>query len=420
MPAPYRVVVTGMGVVGPLGTDVAAFTEGLKSCRSAIRKLGPREDGSPPPIPTLADIPDFDPLQHFDRRRVEQMDRFSHLAVVAAREAIAQSGLDFSAPNPDDKDGFNPTVGTDTAAIVGTGAGGLVGLDDNYKKFYRGEAKRVHPLMVPRTMPSAAASQVCMEQGINGPSYAVSSACATANHSVGAAFHMVRYGHARRAVAGGSEAVLAEGVERAWTAMRIVATETCRPFSKTRNGMVVGEGAGIFILERREDALERGAPILAEVLGFGMSSDAGDLVAPDPESAARAMAWALQDAGIPATEVDHVNAHGTGTWLNDVAETKALRRIFGTHADNLTVSATKAMHGHALGGAGALELVALLKGMELGVAWPTLNYEEPDPECDLDYVVEGTPRPQKIGVALTNSFAFGGLNAVLLLGHPDR
>lgn len=420
MTAPYRVVVTGMGVVGPLGTGVEAFTDGLVAGRSAIRKMQPGEDGAPPPIPTLADIRDFDPLQHFDRRRVEQMDRFAHLAVVAAREAIAQSGLDFSAPDPEDTTGLSPTIGTGTAALIGNGGGGYVGLDENYRKFYRGETKRVHPLMIPRSMPSAAASQICMEQKIKGPSYAISSACSTANHAIGAAFHMVRFGQVRRALTGGTEAILAEGIERAWTAMRIVATETCRPFSKTRNGMVVGEGAGIFMLERLEDAKARGAPILGEILGFGMSSDAGDLVAPDPESAARAMAWALADAGLKPDDVDHINAHGTGTWLNDVAETKALRRVFGAHADKLTVSATKAMHGHALGGAGALELVALLQGMARQTAWPTLNYEEADPECDLDYVVEGTPRPQEIRVAMTNSFAFGGLNAVLAIGHPDR
>ena len=263
-------------------------------------------------------------------------------------------------------------------------------------------------------MANAAASHVSMEFGITGPAFAVSSACASANHAIGLAFDMVRRGQMRAAIAGGSEACITVGSLKGWEALRVLATDTCRPFCRDRRGMVLGEGAGIFVLETLETARARGAPILAELAGFGMSADAADLVLPSETGAARAIAGALKDAGLAPERIDYVNAHGTGTAANDVAETRALRRVFGDHAGRLAVSSTKAVHGHALGAAGAIELVAAVRAITDGVVPPTANFTAPDPDCDLDYV-PNEARERTVGAALSNSFAFGGLNAVLAL-----
>jgi nodulation protein E len=267
-------------------------------------------------------------------------------------------------------------------------------------------------LTIPKMMVSGPASHVSMEFGLEGPAYAVATACASATHAIGQAFHMVRSGAVRCAVAGGAEAGITLGSLKGWEAMRIMAPDTCRPFSKDRLGMVLGEGAAVVVLEPFDDAVRRGAEILGEVVGFGMSADARDLISPDEAGMARAMAAALSDAQLAAVDVQYVNAHGTGTAVNDATETAALKRVFGEHARSLAISSTKSMVGHPLGAAGALELVATLMALRAGVAPPTIGFREPDPLCDLD-VVPNQSRNVAMNAAISNSFGFGGLNAVL-------
>ena len=348
-------------------------------------------------------IGDFDPAAHFDAKQLGLLDRVSQFAVVAARQAIKDSGLQFA-----------QGLGEETATIIGTGVGGLNTLDDSFLRLYGQNAPRVHPFTIPRLMVNAAASQITMDQGLTGPAYAIASACSSANHAIGQAFMMVRSGIAKAAVTGGAEACITVGTMKGWEAMRVMAADTCRPFSKTRTGMVLGEGAAVFVLERMEDAQARGAECLAELCGVGQSSDARDITAPDANGAARAIRGALKDARLNPEDVQYVNAHGTGTAANDQTETRALHLAFGEHARALAVSSTKSMFGHALGAAGALELAATVLAIRRGTAPPTIGYQEPDPACDLDYV-PNEARPLKINAALSNSFAFGGLNAVLAI-----
>jgi len=395
-----RVVVTGLGTVSPVGQSSAAYWAALAAGRTGF---GPPTifDAGRLNTKSVAEVNDFVAADHFDVRQIGFLDRVSQLAVVAAREAIGQSGLS-----------FRNGLGARTAAIIGSGIGGQTTQDDNFKRIYADNAVRVHPLIIPRTMPNAPASQISMFFGIKGPTYAVSTACASATHSIGQAFHLVRAGAVACAVAGGAEAQLTTGTVKAWEAMRILAPDTCRPFSRDRKGMVLGEGAAILVLEPLDHATARGADILGEIVGFGMSADAGDLTAPDPDGMVRAMTAALADAGLAPDAIDYVNAHGTGTTANDSTETTALHATFGAHARQLAISSTKSMVGHALGAAGALEAVATLMALREGVIPPTMNYLGPDPACDLDYV-PNEARRQPLRAALSNSFAFGGLNAVL-------
>jgi nodulation protein E len=350
-----------------------------------------------------AEVMGFDPEAHFDSRKLALLDRCAQFALIAAREAVAATGLD-----------FRGELGTRTAAIVGSGVGGMGTLDDSFRRLYAEGAKRSHPLTIPRLMMSAAPSHVAMEYGIRGPVFAVASACASANHAMGLAFQMVRAGTVEVAVAGGTEAALTPGALMAWDAMRIIAPDTCRPFSLGRKGLVLGEGAAMVVLEDMAHARARGATILGEIVGFGMSSDANDIVLPSQEGAASAMRACLVDAGLAPEEVDYINAHGTGTTVNDITETEAIRAVFGRHAERLAVSSTKSLHGHGLGAAGAIEMAATLIAMRHGFIPPTANFTAPDPKCDLDYV-PNQARETQIEVALSNSFAFGGLNAVLAI-----
>ncbi len=396
----HRVVVTGWGAVSPIGNDAAAYWSGLARAESGL--------GAPTLAPVdqlvqkvVAEVKGFDPLKHFDDRQLAFMDRVAQLGVVAAREAIAQSGLTFA-------DGLSER----TATIIGTAVGGQTTQDENYRKLYKEGARRLPPFAIPRLMVNAASSQISMHCGLKGPAFTVASACASGTHAVGLAFHMVRSGAVACAVAGGAEASIAFGPLKVWEAMRIMAPDACRPFSVGRKGMVLGEGAAILVLEPRESAVARGADILGEIVGFGMSADAKDITNPDEGGMARAIEAALADAGLAPDAIQYVNAHGTGTAANDETETRALKRVFGAHAQKLAISSTKSMIGHSLGGSGALELVATLLGMRASVAPPTIGYLGPDPACDLDYVPNAA-RPMRIDAALSNSFAFGGLNAVL-------
>ncbi len=398
-----RVVITGMGAVTPLGATAGATWAAMREGRGAIGPI------TSLPAAELrfgiaAEVQDFDPAPHFDRKQLVLLDRFSQFALVAAREAIGQAGIDFAA------DG----LGGNTAVIVGTGIGGEQTHDAASRRMYGDGSPRTHPLTIVRLMANAPSSHISIEHGLTGPAFATSSACASSSHALAQAFHMVRSGVASAAVAGGSEACITLGVVRAWEAMRVMADDTCRPFCKQRHGMVLGEGAAMFVLETLEHAQARGATILAEFAGAGMSADAGDIVFPSASGAALAISRALADAGLAPGDIDYINAHGTGTPGNDPTETQAIRQVFGTDADRLAVSSTKSMHAHALGAAGAIELVAVIGALREGVVPPTINFLERDPECDLDYV-PNSARELPVRAALSNSFAFGGLNAVLAL-----
>ncbi|MGH8081311.1 MAG: beta-ketoacyl-[acyl-carrier-protein] synthase family protein, partial [Lysobacter sp.] len=300
-----------------------------------------------------------------------------------------------------------------SAVIVGTGVGGETSHDDANRRMYRDNG-RVHPFTIVRVMANAPACHIGIEYGLTGPAFAVVSACASSNHALGQALQTIRSGGADVAISGGSEACIALGLARAWEAMRVLAEDTCRPFCLQRRGLVLGEGAAMFVLEEYEHARRRGATILAELAGVGMSSDASDIVLPSQAGAANAIRRALNDARLPLESVGYINAHGTATPANDPTESRAIREVFGEYADALAVSSTKAVHGHALGASGALEIIAAIGALNHQAVPPTANFLDPDPECDLDYV-PNTARERRVDAVLSNSFAFGGLNAVVAL-----
>jgi nodulation protein E len=396
----HRVVVTGAGVISPIGLTTDSYCAALKQGASGIGPITiPHADELNQKV--AAEVKGFDPARHFDDRQNGMLDRISQFAVVAAREAVAQAGLDFA-------NGLSER----TATIIGVGVGGQNTHDDQFRRIYQQNMSRVYPLTIPRLMINAPASHVSMDRGLHGPAFVIASACASASHAIGMAFHMVRSGMVSCAVTGGAEACITFGTLRGWEAMRIMAPDACRPFSKDRRGMILGEGAAILVLEPLEAARARGAPILAEIVGFGMSADAKDITSPDLGGMVRAIEAALTDAKLAPDAIQYVNAHGTGTAANDAAETKAIRQVFGAYADKLAVSSTKSMVGHALGASGALEFVAALMSLREGIVPPTINHLGLDPACDLDYV-PNEARSLAVDVALSNSFAFGGLNAVL-------
>jgi nodulation protein E len=396
----HRVAVTGMGVICALGRTVEEFERSLREGRSGI---GPIQsaDCSNLRFRNGAEVPAYDHRPYFDDKRADLMDRFAQFAVIAAREAVSDAGIEWT-----------PPLLESAAIITGSCVGGQSTEDEGFLSVYKLGLNRVHPLTIPKTMANAGASHISMEFGITGPSYTISTACSSASHAIGQAFWMVRTGAAPLAITGGSEAPFSFGILKAWEALRVVSPGTCRPFSKDRNGMVLGEGAGMVVLEPFEAAQARGARIHAEIVGFGMSSDACHLTQPSADGAARAMRSAICDGRLLPESIDYINAHGTGTQANDPTETAAIRTVFGAHANRLAVSSTKSMHGHALGAAGALEALAAILALRDGFLPPTANYNELDPACDLD-VVPNSARDAQIEYALSNSFAFGGLNAVL-------
>ena len=397
-----RVVITGAGTINALAHDVKGTFEAFREGRCGIGPLDIR-DRDRLSIQIGGQVHDWNPDMHFNRQQIVLYDKFTQFTLLAAREAIQQSGLNF--------DGH---LGYDTGVVLGTAAGGVNTWDENYRTVYEEGKNRVHPFVVPKLMNNAAASHVSMEYNLKGPSFTVSTACASSNHAMGQAFHMVRSGMCRAMVTGGSESMLCFGGIKAWEGLRVMSKDACRPFSLTRNGMVQGEGAAVFVFEEYEHAARRGADILAEVSGFAMTSDAGDIVMPSQQGAARAIAGALKDAGLNPEDVGYINAHGTGTAANDRTECAAVADVFGPHADRLMISSTKSMHGHLIGGTGAVELLACVMALRDGVIAPTMGYEEPDPECALD-VVPNQAREARVQAVLSNAFAFGGLNAVLAL-----
>ncbi len=398
-----RVVVTGTGVVSALGTGVGKFWTAIKRGENGIGPIQgvPLQDLY---ITIGGEVRDFDPKVHCNTKPLLLADRFSQYAGAAAQEAVQQSGLETPFKN-----------GERAASIIGSGAGGLATLEKAYEDLFIHKKKATHPLTLLRTIGSSAAAHVSIDNGIRGPVFGTVSACSTATHAIGLAFQLIRGGAVDVAVAGASEAAITYGSMRAWQAMRVLSPEGCFPFSKRRNGTVLGEGAGILVLEDLEHAQARGATILAELCGFGMTSDAADMVNPDIEGPTRAMQIALAGASLSPSDIDYLNAHGTATTANDINETRAIKKVFGTHANRLSVSSTKSMHGHCLGAGGGVEAVVCIQAMREGFVPATLGFDEPGPECDLDYTPnEG--RSREIGNTMSNSFAFGGLNAVLVFG----
>jgi nodulation protein E len=401
-----RAVVTGIGVICAIGRNLQEFGCSLRKGRDGSGPLRSPEVNSVAwdlRFTTAAQVPDYVPTDHFAPKEADMLDRFAQFAVVAAREAVKQSGIEWT-----------PELRETAAIITGSCIGGQTTEDRGFVEVYKRGRPRPHPMTIPKTMANAGASGISMEFGITGPAFTVATACASSAHALGMALNMIRSGMCDVVIAGGSEATFSPGILMAWESMRVVSPTVCRPFSRDRNGMMLGEGGAMLVVESLEHAEARGAKPLAEIAGVGMSSDAHHVTQPSAEGAARAITRALQNAGIGPEQVGYINAHGTGTVVNDVTETRAMHMAFGEHTSRLAVSSTKSMHGHTLGAAGAIESAAAILALREGFLPPTIHYNERDPECDLDYV-PNEARAWDGEYALSNSFAFGGLNAVLVL-----
>jgi nodulation protein E len=392
---PTRVAITGIGIISPFGRGRAAALDALRSARSGVRLIT-SIDPSPLNCRIAGEVPEE---AHAGTHKGH--DRFTRFALIAAEEAAEQAGgLGLAAER--------------VGVLIGTGLGGCETLDASYRRLYA-ENARVPPMSIPSSMYNAAASAVATKFAAKGPSYAVVSACASSAHAIGLAAQAIAMGQADAMFAGGADAPLTVGIIKAWEALRVLAVDNehpgaaCRPFSADRKGLVLAEGAAVFVLESLEHAQSRGAEILGEILGYGATSDAGHITDPSADGAARAMAMALAAARLNAEDIGYINAHGTGTRANDPTETAAIRQIV---SDRVPVSSTKSMHGHAMGASGAIEIAASLLALNDGFIPPTINLDTPDPACDLDYV-PNEPRPARIGTFLSNSFGFGGMNAVV-------
>ena len=405
--ASRRVAITGLGIISPLGLNLEDNWKSLSEGRPAI---GPIKgaDCSTLRFKNGAEVTGYDPVKHFDGGKDAYIDRFAQFSVVAAREAMRNSGLELT-----------QEMRERSAIVCGSAVGGQASIEAGFEDLWVQGLGRVHPLTIPKTMANAGASHIAMDLGMSGPTYTVSTACSSANHAIGQAFRLVRDGEADVAMTGGSEAMFTIGMLKAWEAMRVIAPDTCRRFSKDRRGMILGEGGAMMVLEPMDAAKARGAKIFAEICGFGMTADAHHLTQPAVHGPARAMRGALREAGLDPEAIGYINAHGTGTPGNDPVESSAIREVFGAHADKIGVSSTKSMHGHALGAAGALEAIATILALYHGVLPPTANFNERDPECDLDYI-PNQPRALRVEAALSNSFAFGGLNAVVAFRAAPR
>ena len=409
-----RVAVTGMGVVSPLGNSVAELYRNAHEGRSGIHRLDAAfSHRLAAPLVASAQ---FDGSAHFEPQKLRMLDRVSQFAVVAAHQAIADGAPDFDALDRD-------RIGV----FVGTGMGGSQSNDEGYKTLYGDASDRIKPFTVLLGMHNAPASWIGIEHGIRGPNLTYSTACSSSAVAIGEAWRRIAQGEIDVAIAGGAEAPLSFGSLKAWEALHTLATidvddpsASCKPFSKNRSGMVLAEGAAMLVLEPWEQAVERGAPIHGEILGYGLTTDAGHITRPSVEGQAAAMRAALRSAAMAPSAVDAINAHGTGTQANDAVETAAIKAVFGERAPHIPISATKAMHGHLLGAAGALECLLSLLAMQHGVALPTMHLHLADPQCDLDYVANTARSGIGVRTMLSNSFAFGGTNAVLVLGGGRR
>lgn len=403
-----RVVVTGMGTVAPLGNDVASFFAALLAGRSGIRKLEAPWAGSINAgivAPVSEDI-----AGHFPKLKLISLDRVSQLSLLAARQAVAQAGIDFSGAH-----------GEHCGIFWGTGMGGASTLEAAYNDLLIHSAARLKPTTVVMVMNNASTGQISIEFNIRGPSYTYSSACSSSAVALGEAFRAIRFGVVKAAIAGGAEAILTQGVIKSWESLQTLARvdaehpeTSCRPFSADRSGFVLGEGAAALILEEESAAKARGATILAEITGYGNTTDATHITQPEASGQARAMRLALAEAGLTPEQVDHINAHGTGTKAGDLSETSAVRQVFGAQAKRIPICATKALHGHLMGATGAVEMLAAIETLRTCIVPPTAHLFHPDPECDLDYVSEGPRQLAKLDVVMSNSFGFGGNNAVIV------
>ena len=398
-----RVVVTGIGVISSIGTNRSEYWDALRTGKCGTKNIElswTKDEYRDHFRPRVAEVSNFDALASdlgLDQLRA---DRFAQFAIKAADEALEDSGVEINEAN-----------GRRVATIIGTGIGGHSTQDDTYYNVYH-KQKRVHPSTVLRTMPNAAPSQISIRHGARGPAFSVASACASGSHAIGVCSDLIRHGAADIGFAGASEACLTYGCLMAWDAMHIMSDDVCRPFSLNRNGLVIGEGAGVLILEEYEHAMTRDAHIYAELTGFGMTADAKEMVNNTVEAGRDAIQLAVEGLDIKNPSGVYINAHGTGTLANDPTETQAIKEAFGSSAADMAISSTKSMHGHLLGASGAVEAVAALLAMENGFVPPTINYDEPDPKCDLNYI-PNVGEARDINIVVSNSFAFGGLNAVL-------
>jgi 3-oxoacyl-[acyl-carrier-protein] synthase II len=403
-----KVAVTGLGIVSAVGNDPATFFANLMAGRSGIARL-PGGAGGPPGTQVAAQVA-FDPAAHFSELEAGALDRFSQFALVAAAQAIADAGLQLAGEDC-----------TRIGVCLGTGLGGAQTIDDSYRALHGRGAAAVRPLTVLMAMNTAGASQIALKHALTGPNMTVSTACSSAAVAIGEAMRMIRHGYADVMVAGGTEALLTEGALTAWGALRTLANvdaddpaASCRPFSKDRSGLVLGEGAAIVVLEALEHAVARGASVHAELTGFGLSNDVRHIARPCVEGQVRAMHAALADAGVAPQQIDYLNAHGTATQVGDRVETAAIKQVFGDHAYRMPVSSTKAVHGHMMGATGAAEFIAAVLAITQRAVPPTANLRVPDPECDLDYVADGGRPGVDVRTVMSNSFAFGGSSAVLV------
>lgn len=393
-----RVAVTGIGVLCASGNNRDSFWNSLCAGESGIRPL---EGFEAVRIANAARVNGYDAAAHFTAREIDLMDIFAQFAVAAAREAVSDAGIQWT-----------PALRRSTGVITGSCVGGKTTEDFWFREMYEAKKTRFSPMIVPRTMANAGASFISMEFSVTGASFTCSTACSSANHALAQAFWMVRHGQLEMAIAGGSEAPFSTGHLKSWEALRVVSPDTCRPFSRDRRGLILGEGAAMLVLEPLDGARARGAKVYAEIVGAGMSADAHHITQPTSDGAARAMQLALADGGLAPEQIGYINAHGTGTPANDSTETRAIRQLFGAHAAKLAVSSTKSMHGHTLGASGAIEAAATVLALHTGTLPPTANYTTADPDCDLD-IIPNVSRNATVECALSNSFAFGGLNAVL-------
>ncbi|MBF0183034.1 MAG: beta-ketoacyl-[acyl-carrier-protein] synthase family protein [Magnetococcales bacterium] len=401
-----RVVVTGRGSLTALGMDCATFDQRLMSGACGIGPIS-RFDPSALQIQIAAQIPGYQEADWFDEGQLSQLDRFAQYGMLAARQAIADARL----PLQDE------AIARRTAVLIGTGCGGQETQEQGYHRLYVQGAKRFHPFTVPKLIHSAVASQISIAHKVTGPVFTTSSACSSAGHAIGMSLLMLRAGMVDMAITGGTEACITFATVRAWEGLRVMARSVCRPFCKQRDGMVLGEGAAVLVLETLESAQARGVPILAELVGFGMSSDAHNLVQAHVDGPVAAMRAALADAGLLPEQIDYINAHGTGTTLNDQVETQAIQTVFAEHARTVAVSSTKSMHGHTLGAASAVESMACLAALQQQKVPPTIHFLDPDPHCALN-IVQNQAQSMAIGAVMNNSFAFGGLNTSLIFKSP--
>ena len=403
-----RVVVTGLGLVTPLGTGVEKNWEALMAGRSGVGLIT-RFDTSDYPTKIAGQVPDFEPLDWIEKKDVRKMDLFIQYAMGAAEQAMRQSGLKITEDNADD-----------VGVLVGVGIGGLCTIEENHLIFMESRLKRITPFFIPKLISNLAPGQISIRYGARGANFSTTSACASGSHAIGEAYRMIRAGYLNAAITGGAEAAITSLGVGGFVAMRALSTRNdnptaaSRPFDRERDGFVMAEGAASLILEEREGAIARGAKILAEIVGYATNADAYHITSPSPEGqgAAKCMRRCLEDGGLDPNEVDYINAHGTSTPQGDIAETQAIKKVFGEHAARIAVSSTKSMTGHTLGAAGAIESAYTVLAILNHAIPPTINYEYPDPECDLDYVPNRS-RPARILLALKNSFGFGGTNTTV-------